>query len=74
MKITRFMKMKKFSQDPADILIEQSHNPLKRTVHVEDSSSEYAIRLLSEFKAPLDTEKAQHEPCVELYTIIFIYV
>jgi proteasome activator subunit 4 len=62
MKITRFMKMKRFGGDPVDILLEQSHNPLKRTFHVEHPTPEHTIQVLAEFKAPLDTEKAQREP------------
>ncbi|KAI0094570.1 armadillo-type protein [Irpex rosettiformis] len=62
MKITRFMKLKTFSNNPADILMEVNHNPLRHTVHCDRPTSQYTTQWLADFKAPLDIKKAQREP------------
>ncbi|KAJ3490476.1 hypothetical protein NLI96_g1377 [Meripilus lineatus] len=49
-------------QDPADLVLEQNHNPLKRQVPVVDPTQEFTDEWLEEFKAPLDLEKARLEP------------
>lgn len=64
MKITRFMKLKTFTDNPADLLLERSQNPLKRTIVVSEPSCEYTTRCLAEFRQPLETEKARNEPYV----------
>ncbi|KAI0702460.1 hypothetical protein BC835DRAFT_1411015 [Cytidiella melzeri] len=62
MKITRYMKLKTFNDDVASVMSAHSHNPLKRTVHIENPTSEHAMHWLAGFRTPLDTDKAQREP------------
>ncbi|KAI0343952.1 hypothetical protein BDW22DRAFT_1355187 [Trametopsis cervina] len=62
MKITRFMKLRTFIGDPVDMLMERNRNPLKHISRVETPTAEETAQWLSEFRNPLDTEKAQREP------------
>lgn len=62
MKITRFMKLKAFASDSAELLLEQSQNPLKQTVTVDEPTCDYTTKWLAGFRQPLDTERAQTEP------------
>ena len=62
MKITRFMKLKTFADDPADILMENNHNPLRRAIHLDNPTPEYTSQWLADFKVPLDIARAQREP------------
>lgn len=62
MKITRFMKLKAFTKDPAGLLLEESHNPLKRRLPVEDQSSGFTTKWLAQFREPLEVDNAQKDP------------
>lgn len=64
MKVSRLIKLRTLMQDPADLVLEQNHNPLKRQVPVVDPTQEFTDEWLEEFKAPLDLEKARLEPYV----------
>ena len=62
MKISRFIKLRTFSHDAADLALEQNHNPLKRKVQIIDPSKDFTTKSLDEYKAPLDPDQARREP------------
>ncbi|KAH9921997.1 uncharacterized protein BXZ73DRAFT_91690 [Epithele typhae] len=62
MKVSRFIKLRALAQDPADIALEQNHNPLRRKVRVEDPSREFSEVKLSEYRVPLDLDRGRTEP------------
>ncbi|KAI0076264.1 hypothetical protein K474DRAFT_1757648 [Panus rudis PR-1116 ss-1] len=62
MKVSRFIKLQSLSHGPADIVLEQNHNPLRRKVPVTDPSTDFTQQLLAEYKVPLDISRAQREP------------
>lgn len=64
MKISRFIKLRTLNHGPADLALEHNHNPLKRTVTVDDPSHDYTDEWLAQFKTPLDLEKACQKPYV----------
>ena len=61
MKITRFIKLRTFSEGPADLALELTHNPLKRKVQVLQPTHSFTALFLDQFKEPLDIEKARKE-------------
>ncbi|KAF7789227.1 hypothetical protein EIP86_000168 [Pleurotus ostreatoroseus] len=62
MKISRFIKLRTFSHDAADLALEQNHNPLKRKVQIIDPSKDFTTKSLDEYRAPLDPDQARREP------------
>ncbi|CCM01642.1 uncharacterized protein FIBRA_03703 [Fibroporia radiculosa] len=47
---------------PVDLVLEQNHNPLRRTVPVQSPSHAFRSEWLAQFKIPVDLEKARQEP------------
>ncbi|KAI0828367.1 hypothetical protein BC628DRAFT_1417934 [Trametes gibbosa] len=64
MKISRFIKLRTLAHGPVDIAVEQNHNPLRRKVPVREQTREFFERSLSEYRKPLDLERAQQEPLI----------
>jgi hypothetical protein len=47
-----------------DSALEQNHNPLRRSVHIEKPDSTMTLDFLSAFKEELDADRAVTEPYV----------
>ena len=62
MKVSRYVKLRSLAHGPVDVALEQNHNPLRRKIPVPECTREFSERLLSEYKSPLDIERARQEP------------
>jgi proteasome activator subunit 4 len=64
MKSSRFIKLRSTAQSPADLVMEQNHNPLRRKVPVNEPSYALTKTFLQDFKVPINLVKAAKEPYV----------
>ncbi|KAA1468544.1 hypothetical protein DENSPDRAFT_833875 [Dentipellis sp. KUC8613] len=62
MKALRYMKLRTFSRDAVDLLLERNRNPLKTQVEVNTPTHEFTAKFLQSFKEPLDLTTAPHKP------------
>jgi len=71
MKISRYIKLRTLARDPIDLVLEQNHNPLRRTVPVMQPTHDFTSRWLAEFRTPLDIERGRREPSVPSILLVF---
>lgn len=64
MKISRYIKLRTLAHGPVDLVMEQNHNPLRRTVEIKEPSHSFTSQWMAEFKVPVDTQRAQREPMI----------
>ena len=64
MKVSRYVKLRSLAHNAMDLALEQNHNPLRKKVAVEEPTREASERSLSEYRTPLDLERARKEPYV----------
>lgn len=63
MKSLRYVKLRTFCPDPADLALMRNHNPLKEEVSVQPSQS-FTTTFLQNFKTAVSTDVTNREPCV----------
>ena len=61
MKSLRNIKLRTFCPNPVDLVMERSHNPLKRSV-LAQRSPRATVAFLNRYKIPIDAQPAQPEP------------
>jgi proteasome activator subunit 4 len=64
MKCSRYIKLRTMGHTDVDSALEQNHNPLRRSVHIEKPDSTMTLDFLSAFKEELDADRAVTEPYV----------
>jgi len=62
MKILRFIKLRTTTADPMDLVLERNHNPLKKSLEIDNPSHSFTSRHLADLKAPVDLKTVPGMP------------
>jgi len=62
MKILRFIKLRTTTSDPADLVLERNHNPLKKSLVIEKPSHSFTTEHLANLKTSIDLTNASGRP------------
>lgn len=62
MKTLRFIKLRTTTTDPTDLVLERNHNPLKKSLEIDDPSHSFTSKLLADLKTPIDLKGASGMP------------
>lgn len=62
MKILRFIKLRTTTADPVDLVLERNHNPLKKSLEIDNPSHSFTSKHLTDLKTPVDLKSASGIP------------
>ena len=62
MKVLRFIKLRTTASDPADLVLERNHNPLKKLLEIDNPSHSFTSKHLADLKTPVDLKDASGIP------------
>jgi len=62
MKALRFIKLRTTAVDPIDLVLERNHNPLKKSLGINNPSHSFTSKHLADLKTPIDLKDASGIP------------
>ena len=62
MKTLRFIKLRTTTADPTDLVLERNHNPLKKSLVIDNPSHSFTSKHLADLKMPIDLENVSGMP------------
>ncbi|KAF9785996.1 hypothetical protein BJ322DRAFT_1005050 [Thelephora terrestris] len=62
MKVLRFIKLRTTTSDPIDLILERNHNPLKKSLEIDNPSRSFTSQHLADLKTPVSLKDASGMP------------
>ena len=62
MKVLRFIKLRTTTADPVDLVLERNHNPLKKSLEIDNPSHSFTSSHLADLKTPVDLQSVSGAP------------